>query len=316
MKIAVIGAGFAGLSAATYLARDGHDVTVYEKNESAGGRARVMKARTTSGEFVFDLGPSWLMMPGVFESFFADFNRKLADYVEIIKLEPSYKVIGSREIDVSSGKKARKIFESIEPGSGQKLDDFLQDTKEEYQTTISEFLEKDWTGLRSKLDPKMFVYLLKKSRFSSYHNRIAKVVSDPDLQKVLEFMTVFMGGSPSNIPGIYALLAHVDLDQGIWYPKGGFGALVQAYQRLATEMGVKFEFNSNVQAITTEGRKVTGLEVNGQKVSFDIVVSAGDYHHTESVLLGQERADRAWSKKVMSPSGLLIYLAIDRSCQI
>ena len=138
-KIVIIGAGFGGMSSAAYLAKQGHDVTVVEKNRQVGGRAQVLK---TKG-FTFDLGPSWYMMPDVFEDFFADFNAKPSDYYTLKRLAPHYTVVGNdRILAIGDRKHSRKIFKSIEPESSQKLEDFLEQAKRDYQLVRQNILEK------------------------------------------------------------------------------------------------------------------------------------------------------------------------------
>ena len=312
-KIAVIGAGFGGLSAAAYLARDGYDVTVFEKNNQPGGRAIVHKAKG----FTFDMGPSWYMMPDVFDDFFADFDKKTSDYYKLKKLVPSYRVYNTtaqhdvRPVDEGG----LALFDDLEPGAAKSVNALLKSTKKEYEHVREHLLEKDYLSPLDTIDSKALTFLSNPALVRSYHSRVKRATASPDIQKILEFMTVFMGGSPQNIPGIYSLLSHVDLTMGIWYPMGGFGAVVKAFESLGKSLGVTYVYNADVTKIHTAQHKASAVEVNGELHHFDAVVANADYHHVETSLLPknyQSYKASYWQKKTISPSGLLLYLGVNK----
>lgn len=312
-KIIVIGAGFGGLSAAAYLARDGYDVTVLEKNDHAGGRAMIFKKKG----FTFDLGPSWYMMPDVFDEFFADFGKKTSDYYELKKLNPSYRVYTTAsKHDVRSEKDGGlQLFDDLEAGSADKVRKLLVKAGNEYTTVRKHLLERDYTSAKDLVNPKALQFLTKPELIRPYHNRIKKTVSNEDLQKILEFMVVFMGGSPQNIPAVYSLLAHVDLNLGIWYPMGGFGAVVRAFEDLCKELGVKFRYNAEVTHIEADTLGAKAVYLGKERIAADAVVVNADYHHAETKLLStpaRSYSERYWSKKTVSPSSLLIYLGVNK----
>jgi phytoene desaturase len=312
-KIVIIGAGFGGLSAAAYLARDGHEVLVLEKNSQPGGRAMVAKEKG----FTFDLGPSWYMMPDVFDDFFADFGKKTSDFYELKKLTPSYRVYNTTtHHDIkSTDEGGLALFDQIEPGSAEKIKKLLKKTEKEYNTVRRHLLEKDYTKATDLLNPKAVRLVSNPALIGSYHNRIKQAVKDPELQKILEFMVVFMGGSPENIPAVYSLLSHVDLNLGIWYPMGGFGAVVKAFEKLAKKQGAKFRYNAEVTKIVTKGKRTLGVFVGEDYIPADIVIANADYHHTETKLLDDRHRtyhERYWRRKTMSPSSLLIYLGVKK----
>ncbi len=312
-NIAIIGAGFGGLSAACYLAKAGHSVTVYEKNSQAGGRAIVMKKKG----YTFDMGPSWYMMPDVFDDFFADFGKKTTDYYKLDQLKPAYRVFTNTEHhDIKSvNDGGLQLFEDLEPGSAKKMKQLLAKTEDEYNRVREGLLEKDYSSSLDLIDPKILSFLKQPELVRSYHTRIKKTVSNEDLQKILEFMVVFMGGSPKNIPAVYSLLSHVDFNLGIWYPHGGFSVVVKAFEKLAKSLGVKFVYNAEVKHISVENHKAKSFIVNGQMQYADIVVANADYHFVETKLLDkkdQTYPKKYWSKKTLSPSGLMIYLGINK----
>ena len=311
-KIIVIGAGFGGLSAAAYLARDGYDVTILEKNDQPGGRAMIMQKKG----YTFDLGPSWYMMPDVFDDFFADFGKKTSDYYELKQLNPSYRVYtASGHHDVRSQKDGGlQLFDDLEPGAADKMRKLLKKTNKEYDTIRGHLLEKDYTSLSDLVNPKA-IRFAKPELVRSYHSRVKKTVSNEDLQKILEFMVVFMGGSPQNIPALYSLLAHVDFNLGIWYPVGGFGAVVKGFEALFKELGVTIRYNAEVTKIDSVDGVAKAVYVGKERIAADGVVVNADYHHAETKLIDTKHrsySERYWGKKTVSPSGLLIFLGVKK----
>jgi phytoene desaturase len=305
-KIIIIGAGFGGLSAACYLAKAGHSVTVYEKNSHAGGRGMVMRTRG----FTFDLGPSWYMMPDVFEEFFSDFGKSVSNVLDLRRLDPSYKIFTQdNSYTVTGAPSVYDLFERLEPGSSVGLQRLLAKTEHEYQVVREHVLNKPLTTLFD-VDYTVLKTFMRAELLGSYHSRIKRYISHPELQKIVEFMVVFMGGSPRNIPAFYTLLSHVDFNLGIHYPMGGMGTLVEQMRAVAESLGVEFVFNAPVERICTSDKKVNGVEINGKKVSADVVVGNADRHHIETALLG--RNAKRWERTVLSPSGLLVYLGVSK----
>lgn len=312
-KIAIIGAGFGGLSAAAYLSRDGYDVTVFEKNDQPGGRAIVYKSKG----FTFDMGPSWYMMPDVFDDFFSDFNTTAKKYYDIKKLVPSYRVYNSAGYHdvkpVDEG--GLGLFDDLEPGAADQVKSLLKKTSKEYSHIREHLLEKDYISPTDAIDSKALSMLANPALFRSYHSRIKNTTKNEDIQRILEFMTVFMGGSPQNIPGVYSLLSHVDLGLGIWYPMGGFGKVAKAFETIAKEQGTKFVYNAEVSKIHTAQHKASHVEVDGELLEFDAIVANADYHHVETKLVPknyQTYSERYWQKKTLSPSAMLVYLGVNK----
>lgn len=312
MKIAVIGAGFGGLSAAAYLAKAGHDVHVFEKNDLPGGRAQVLE----KDGFTFDLGPSWYMMPDAFEEFFADFGTTPDAYYALSRLQPSYKVFfNDDEQVVRPAPAAYKDFEAIEPGAGKKLGKYLNQVKREYTKVREQLLMIDGLSLSQFSKPTAFEMLINPQLLGSFHQRIARVVKDERLRKIMEFMVVFLGGAPKNIPALYGLLNWTDFGQGIWYPHGGFGAVARAFERLAQAQGVTFHYRAEVERIVTDDKHVTGIVVGGETQEFHAVVANADYHHVETALLpeaARSYGKKYWKEKTLSPSAVIALLGVTR----
>lgn len=312
MKVAIIGAGFGGLSAAAYLAKAGCEVHVFEKNGQPGGRAQVVER----DDFIFDTGPSWYMMPDVFEEFFSDFGKKPEDYYQLSRLLPNYKVyFDDSEQSVRPVPAVYRDFDTLEPGAGKKLDRYLTVVEREYHKVRDQLLVIDGLSLKSLSNPSALEMLLNPQLLGSFHQRISRVVKDDKLRRIMEFMVIFLGGAPKDIPALYGMLNWADFGQGIWYPHGGFGAVVRAFESLAKEQGAVFHYEASVEAIVTEDKHATAVVVNGEKLEFHAIVANADYCHVETELLpesGRSYGKKYWQDKTLSPSAVVALLGVTR----
>ncbi|MBX2942353.1 MAG: phytoene desaturase [Cyclobacteriaceae bacterium] len=313
-KIAVIGSGFAGISAATTLAAEGFDVTVYEKNDSAGGRARKFE----SNGFLFDMGPSWYWMPNVFEKYFNRFGKSVSDYYQLERLSPSYRVfLPQGEIwDIPSTlEELYALFEREEKGSSDQLKIFLEEAAYKYKVGIEDLVYKPGLSLLELIDPKLIKGVFKLHVFESISKYIQKHFKSPRLVQLLEFPVLFLGAAPSNTPALYSLMNYADMVLGTWYPKGGMYKIIEGMVKLAEEKGVKFKFDSNVQSLNVKGSNVESINVNGSLIAIDHVVAGADYHHVEQHLLPKKfrrYSENYWETRKLSPSSLIFYLGINK----
>ena len=310
-KIKIIGSGFSALAASCYLAQQGHDVTVYEKNSSLGGRARQLKKEG----FIFDMGPSWYWMPDVFESFFADFNKKPSDYYQLDKLSPGYRVFFGKDdfFDVSDDLETILAdFEKIETGSGAKLRAFINEAKSNYQIAIKDLVYRPGESILELITPQTALKL--DQFFSNIKRDVRKKIKSKKLQQILEFPVLFLGAKPSETPSFYNFMNYADFGLGTWQPKNGFFDVIQAMITLGKELGVQFETNAAVQEIIVSNNSASALKINGELIQADIVLSGADYHHTETLLPEQNRqySESYWDKKVFAPSSLLFYVGFNK----
>ncbi|MBN1281194.1 MAG: phytoene desaturase, partial [Candidatus Thermoplasmatota archaeon] len=313
----VIGAGFGGMAAAALLAKDGHHVTVLEKNDQPGGRAIVYKEKG----FVFDMGPSWYLMPDVFEKFFAEFGKKPQDYYRLVRLNPAYRVFFSKDeiVDISPDLEANlQLFERYQPGGREQLKKYLAAAEYQYDIAMNEFIYKEYRHLWNFLSFNLLINGSKLHLFKSLDDYAKRYITDAKMRKILEYTMVFLGGTPFDTPALYSLMSHVDFNLGVWYPDGGFGKLAEGFQRLAREQGVEFQFNCDVKKIQVKDRKVTGVVTPKGTIDADTVIANADYPYVETHLLDTEHQtypEQYWAKKAIAPSALLMYLGVEGKIQ-
>ncbi len=313
-SIAVVGGGFGGLSTACYLADAGADVTVLEKNEQLGGRA----SRLEADGFEFDMGPSWYLMPDVFERFFGHFDREPSDYYELQRLDPHYRIFfkdGDR-VDMKPDVEANvETFESYEEGAGQRLREYLDTSETHYEVAMNQFVYEDRPRLRDWVDlDVMRAAPIGLQLLGTMDDYVADYFENPKLQQIMQYTLVFLGGSPKNTPALYNMMSHVDFNLGVYYPEGGIGAVVDGVVALGEELGVDYETDAAVSEIISR-REGFELELpGGRRDRFDLVVSDADYAHTEQDLLPEhERGYDAdyWESRTYAPSAFLMYLGVE-----
>ena len=308
--IAIIGSGFSSLSASCYLAKKGYNVSIFEKNNTIGGRARQLN----KDGFTFDMGPSWYWMPDIFEKFFSAFEKKPSDYYSLEKLDPAYKIFFSDDI-ITIGDCMDKIcveFERIESGSAKHLKAFIKKAQTNYDIAINKIV------LKPGLSPLELVtkdtVLRVDQFFKTISQEVRKRFKNPKLISTLEFPVLFLGAKPNNTPSFYSFMNFADFGLGTWHPKGGMYKVIEAMGSLATELGVKIHTNSPVEKILVTKRKASGLIIKGKSFKADIVISGADYHHSETLLDKELRqyTEGYWNKKTYAPSSLLFYVGFNK----
>jgi phytoene desaturase len=312
-RIVVVGAGFAGLSASALLARGGARVTLVEKNDEVGGRARTW----CSDGFRFDMGPSWYWMPDVFERFFGLFGRRVEEFYALSRLDPSYRVVfGPGDVlDLPAGVDALvRLFEETEPGAGPRLRAFLDDAAYKYERGMGEFVHKPSLSATEFLDPRLAWALVRLQMLQSFRKHVHRHFTHPRLREVVEFPVLFLGATAPKTPALYSMMNHADMVGGTWYPEGGMGSVVAGLRRLAEEEGVEIRTGAEVDRIEVAGGRATGVLIDAEVLEADVVLANADYHHVETRLLAAEHrqySDAWWGKRTLSPSSLLFYLGVE-----
>lgn len=312
-SVIIIGSGFAGLSAASFMAREGWNVTVLEKNSTAGGRACQLKEQG----FTFDMGPSFYWMPDVFERFFNQFGKKVSDYYQLTRLDPSYRVYWSDGYtDLPADYNAlRDVFESLEPGSGPLLDKYLREAAYKYEVGVNKLVYKPGLSLTEFMDWQTISGVFRLEVFTSIKKHIYKYFKHSKLRQLMEFPVLFLGALPQDTPALYSLMNYADIKGGTWYPEGGMYAIVDGMYRLALELGVQFKFEEAVTRIEINNAVVSKVITAKGSYTADAVIGGADYHFTETTLLPpayRSYSDSYWDKKVMAPSCLMYYVGLNK----
>lgn len=309
-KIAVIGSGFSGLSAAAYASKEGHEVHLFEKNSEIGGRAR--NFRTKNG-YTFDMGPSWYWMPDIIESFFNDFGKKAADFYTLVPLDPQFEMVfsdGTMNIPHNYSE-MRNLFEKTEPGAAEKLDAFMKDAQYKYEVGMQDFVNKPCHSWFEFVSPKIAKSAMKLDLLTNFQRFVRKYFTHPKLIVLMEFPVIFLGAAPKDIPALYSLMNYGGYKLGTWYPMGGFSKIIDAMKNIAEEQGTRFYVNADVEKININEKAASSLTVNQKQIDFDVIIASSDYHHTESKLLAEEFRnydEDYWKKRVFAPSCLIYYL--------
>lgn len=312
-SVIVIGSGFAGLSAASFMAKEGWHVTVLEKNSTPGGRACQLK----ENGFTFDMGPSFYWMPDVFERYFNQFGKKVSDYYQLKRLDPSYRVYWDRGYtDMPADfNELKNIFETIEPGSGARLEKYLKEAAYKYEVGVNKLVYKPSRSLTEFMDWPTISGMFRLEVFTSIKKHIQKYFTHPKLRQLMEFPVLFLGALPEDTPALYSLMNYADLKGGTWYPEGGMYAIVEGMYQLALELGVEFRFDEAVTGISVSGNTARQVITGKGSYTADAVISGADYQFTEKKLLppaSQSYTDAYWDKKVMAPSCLMYYVGLNK----
>ncbi|GIG20458.1 phytoene desaturase [Cellulomonas chitinilytica] len=322
-RAVVVGAGVAGLATAALLARDGYDVQVLEQRAEVGGRAGTWDC----AGFRFDTGPSWYLMPEVFEHFFALLGTSADAELDLVRLDPAYRAwfaSGAEPLELhSDADRSVELFEAVEPGAGARLRRYLESARITTEVALEHLLYSTFQSLPRLLSPAL---LRRAGRLlplvlQSLDGYVAHRFRDERLRRVLGYPAVFLGTAPDRAPALYHLMSHADLADGVLYPRGGFGTLVDALRRLAEREGASVRTGARVVGILTTTAptpQVSGVQVvddDGHEhvVDADVVVGAGDLHHLETALLPPDLRtypERWWANRDPGPGAVLVHLGV------
>ena len=312
--INIIGSGFSSLAASCYLAKAGYDVTIFEKNNTIGGRARQL----IKNGFTFDIGPTWYWMPDVFERFFADFGKLPSDYYTLEKLNPAYSVYFGKDDYITIEDTLNKIkiaFEKEEAGSSIKLTQFIAKAKSNYDIAIKDLVYNPGVSPLELVSPATIGKI--NQFFSTIKRDVRKEFKNDRLVKILEFPVLFLGAKPSETPSFYSFMNYADFGLGTYHPKKGMYQVILAIEKLAKDLGVSIKTNAPIDSIIIENGKATGVISKEKAYKSDVVLSGADYHHTETLIPETYRqySEKYWDKKTFAPSSLLFYVGFDKKLQ-
>ncbi len=314
-KVIVIGAGIGGLGTAGLFAKKGYDVEVFEKNANLGGRANIFEA----DGFKFDMGPSWYLAPDLFEHYFNLVGEKVEDHLDLQRLGPSYRIFfrnDAENLDIHSDiQRDTATFEAIEPGAGDKLREYLAQSEHQYGVATQHFMYKNYDTIFDFMNKRVMSQGQKLAVFSKMHAFVSRFFKSQKLRQVMEYTMVFLGTSPYEAPALYNLMSHMDFNQGVFYPQGGFYELIKALSNIAKKNGAKLHANSPVAEILVESGVAKGVRLESGEVHHaDIVISNADMAFTEMKMLEpkwRSLKERYWNKRVMAPSAFMLYLGVN-----
>ena len=311
-SVTVIGGGFGGLSAAAYLAAAGADVRVLERHDRVGGHAGVLER----DGFRFDSGPSWYLMPDVFERFFGHFDREPGDYYDLERLDPQYRVFwtdGDRVTVRPNRENIHDIFESYEDGAGDALAAYLDEAERNYELAMDRVIYAGRDTFRDYVDTDLLPLLPRYRLFGSMDDYVSRYVDHPKLRQLLEYTLVFLGGAPHNTPALYSVMSHVDLNLNVFYPEGGIAGVVDAVADLAREQGATVETGVDVEAISGSAGEFR-LATDAGTYRADAVVSNANPAYVERELLdpaARTHDPDYWESRTYAPSAFMLYLGVE-----
>ncbi|QDV23918.1 phytoene desaturase family protein [Aureliella helgolandensis] len=320
-QVVVVGCGLAGLSAACVLAARGHRVVVLEKNDWLGGKAAVLE----QDGFRFDMGPTILTLPSVLHRVFQEAGKRLEDYLHLVPLDPQWRCFfedgGLLDLhaDIATMQETLKTFtgdSQVAEGYGR----FMAMSRRLHDVSERFFFWKSVGGIGDTLDTTgMFSAAVLKDVLSlRMGSSVASVVrshlADPRTAQMVDHFTQYVGSSPSASPAVLCGIAHMQTQEGIWYPLGGTRAIPDALIKLAQELGVEFRMSCDVAQIRTAGNSVVGVELtSGEAIQAQAVVSNCDAVRTHRELLREHPApSRLSRKRDIEPacSGVVLYLGL------
>jgi len=312
-SVIIVGSGFAGLSAASFMAKAGWKVTVIEKNSGPGGRARQLKEHG----FTFDMGPSWYWMPDVFKNYFEKFDKKVSDYYSLQRLDPSYRVYWENDFtDVPADYNAfKRMADEFELGAAEQLEKYLAEAAYKYETGINKLVHKPGRSFTEFIDHDIFKGVFRLDVFTSIKKHIHKYFKNPRLRQLMEFPVLFLGALPENTPALYSLMNYADIKGGTWYPGGGMYSVIEAMYHLALELGVEFCFNEEAEQIFVQNGTAKNLVTDKKVHEADVIISGADYNFTEERLLDEKYRSYSktyWEKRVLAPSCLLYFVGLNK----
>lgn len=314
-KIVIIGAGLGGLSAAARLLAAGYKVEIYEKEALSGGRAHVIY----KDGYSFDIGPTLLMMTDVLEDVFTATGRRMSDYLELVQLDPNYRVAfadGSSMTASSNLADLTKELEKLDPNAPEQFHRLFTKLAMMYRLGRSRFIDKNFDTLSDFIDPLAGISLVRHGGLKRLTSFVEKYIKDPRLVQLFTFQSMYLGISPYEAPAIYSIVAYMETAKGIWYAKGGMHQVPKALTRLVEDLGGVIRYRQPVQRIVVADGVAVGVELTGGKqIKADMVISNADLPYTyQKLLTAAERPhfnNARLSKLRHSYSALLFYWGVD-----
>jgi phytoene desaturase len=309
MKVSVVGAGIGGMITALLLERNGHDVTIYEKEQKLGGRLTF----ETNGKYKIDQGPTIVLLPDVLLSILGDAGIP-KEKLHLIPCDPLYDMYFDSGIKLTKWRDIDKQAEEIEknfPGYGERFLQYTEDMKQVYTFGFDAFLSKSFHKLKEFLSYENIRFITKSRSYLDLDKYVKKYFDHTLLKEMYSLQSLYIGGSPYSVPALYGLIGYAEHAFGIWYLKGGYASLIDIIEEVCIDRGITIHQSTKVTNMLIENEKVVGVEIeNGDQVNYDVVIFNGEYPHLNKML---PKSSRKKEKKYKPSSGcLLAYVGVKK----
>jgi phytoene desaturase len=311
-KVVIIGAGIGGITTSIYLAKNGLDVSIYEKNDSAGGRC----GHLLHEGHRFDLGATMLLMPEVYREVFASLGLDFDALLEIKPLDDLYKLYfddNEEIIFTTDQEKMEQQLEVIEKGSYAKARAYVKDGYEFYKTAHKKLIGRNFYNFLEFATLKNVVMLIKLKTYLTHQKYIQRFFKNPHLQMAYTFQNIYVGQSPFDAPAFFSMIPAIELMEGSYFPRGGIYSVVEKLRDAALNSGVKFHYDAEVSQIQVNGRKAESIKLeNGETIPADIVVANADLPYVYRNLLPAGRKSKRLEKMKYSCSAMVFHWGLDK----
>ncbi|MEJ2599083.1 MAG: phytoene desaturase family protein [Anaerolineales bacterium] len=309
-SIIVIGAGIGGLAVAGRLARQGYQVTVFEKGNHPGGRT----ARLERDGYRFDTGPTLFLMPEIFHETYAALGERMEDHLQLKRLDPTYRVHfhDDSTLDLSSDLgRMRRQLDAIEAGSFGSYLRFMAEGYQNYQISLKHFVGRNFTSLFDYFSPGNLPLLFKLKALVKHADNTARFFKDQRLQAAFSFQNMYLGLSPYEAPATYSLLQYTELGDGVWFPMGGMYQVIESMEAIGESLGVRFHYNTPVERIEVNDGRATGVRLsNGERLDADVIIANADLPYVYANMLPDEGYARRMMNKKFTSSTLMFYWGV------
>ena len=307
----IIGAGIGGITTGIYLAQQGYNVTIYEKNAYAGGRC---------GNFIkdghrFDIGATMMMMPNIYERTYAAIGKSLTEELELYRIDPVYKIKfrrGEELLFSSDLAKLQKQLEAIEPGSYNKFLKYMYESYKSYQLSMKYIIDRNYYRFYDFFNLKNLLLLFKLRAFNNHYKHTCRYFKNELLRVAFTFQNIYVGQNPLEASAIFAMLPFLELTDGVWFPKGGMFKIIENLVSIAKEHNVKIQFNSPVKKIKVDKHKAEGIILeNNSFHQADVLISNADLPYIYNELLPVSHTVKRINKLDYTCSAFVFHWGID-----
>lgn len=308
----VIGAGIGGIATAARLAKNGYKVTVFEKNETPGGRCN----QIVQDGHRFDIGPTLFLMPEVWEETFASLGEKMSDHLDLRRIDPTYKVHFDDGLQLqltSNLGEMQTQLEAVEKTAFTGFLNYIAEGAKHYKISLEKFVGRNFFSIFDYFSLKNLPLIFKLKALGKHYRNTGRFFKDERLKAAFTFQNMYLGLSPYDAPATYSLLQYTELAEGVWYPMGGMYAAIQALVNVAEKLGVKFVYNAPVKKLETNGERILGVVLeDGTAVSADIFVGNADLPYIYKELLPDPVAAKKLDEKRYTCSTIMFYWGVDK----